>query len=64
MGNDYSRKKADLDPNSSARAGLEFDHAGWVLGAGGDDYETPLTDDELVEFSSGNDVVWVEREAG
>jgi Uma2 family endonuclease len=26
-------------------------------------YDPPLTDDELLELSSGNDVVWIEREA-
>jgi Uma2 family endonuclease len=25
-------------------------------------YETPLTDDELLQFSGGNEVVWIERE--
>jgi hypothetical protein len=26
-------------------------------------YQTPLTDDELLRFSEGNEVVWIEREA-
>src|ERR1700685_282935 len=26
-------------------------------------YETPLTDSELLQFSAGNEVVWIEREA-
>ena len=26
-------------------------------------YETPLTDDELLQFSGGNEVVWIERES-
>jgi hypothetical protein len=26
-------------------------------------YETPLTDDELLQFSAGNEVVWIERES-
>jgi Uma2 family endonuclease len=26
-------------------------------------YETPLTDGELLQFSAGNEVVWIEREA-
>jgi hypothetical protein len=25
-------------------------------------YQTPLTDDELLQFSEGNEVVWIERE--
>lgn len=26
-------------------------------------YDPPLTDDELMELSAGNDIVWIEREA-
>jgi len=25
-------------------------------------YKTPLTDDELLQFSAGNEIVWIERE--
>lgn len=40
---DYSRKRTAFEPNSSIHDPFEFDHAGFVLGAGGPQFSTLTT---------------------